>query len=237
MALRMANFLLALMLLAVFEGAWATNFCVKVVEPFGYGCTEYSVETDDGYILVMHRLSRADSFMANRHTVNAQAPAIDSRDINHQVQDRGASDSASSAGDANPTSRRIPSCNDESTQGTSSISAHPAYPYAPAAVGSRNGNVTQPDDSSSSVGIATEDAQTNSNILSAPTPAPQNSATSEDPLSVNTVSETGLAPESAPNVSAPEPEPIDGDSTPSSYKARPEVGMNHAIKLAFTESC
>lgn len=232
------------MVLAVFEGARATHFCSKVVEPFGYGCTEYSVETDDGYILVMHRLSPADSFMASRHTVTAQAPAVDSTNISHHAQDRGARDSASSAGDKNPTSRRIPSCNDESTQGTSSISAHPAYPYAPAAVGSRNNDVMQPDDSNSSVGIAPADAQTNSNILSAPTPAPLNSVssntTSEDPSSVDTLSDTGLAPESAPNVSAssaPEPEPTDGDSTPSSYKARPEVGMNHAIKLAFTESC
>ena len=63
----------------VLDGAGGSDFCELVVEPLGYGCTEFSVETDDGFVLVMHRLSRIQSLVgdglingtAQTHVVNS----------------------------------------------------------------------------------------------------------------------------------------------------------------------
>ena len=59
--MRMMNWPLVLFMFVLFvalNGVRASNFCQLVVEPFGYGCAEYTVQTSDGFVLLMHRLSR-----------------------------------------------------------------------------------------------------------------------------------------------------------------------------------
>lgn len=66
MARRMASWMI-LVFLAVLSEVRATNFCKQVVEPSGYGCTEYTVQTSDGFVLVLHRLERIDSMIGDGH--------------------------------------------------------------------------------------------------------------------------------------------------------------------------
>lgn len=46
-----------------FKGASASSFCEVVVEPLGYGCAEFAVQTADGFVLALHQLSRINSAM------------------------------------------------------------------------------------------------------------------------------------------------------------------------------
>lgn len=238
MALKMAKSPLALsymlLLLAVLDGVRATSFCQKVVEPFGYGCAEYSVQTDDGFVLVMHRLSRVHSLVGKGHTDTAQPP-VDSRNSvtgKGKPQSRGASDPACST--ANPSSSQIPSCNDGATPGgTAGASAHPAYPHVPATFRSKNTDPL-PDNSTSVNESSTEGVDPS--ISSGPTPAPDTSVsantTSEDSSSVEASIGADPAPSSTDNAagSSGSQQTITG-SSPSNYTARPEVRVDPFIPI------
>ncbi|XP_024362791.1 triacylglycerol lipase 1 [Physcomitrium patens] len=47
----------AIVLLATPVRVESAAFCGQVVEPLGYGCEEFTVQTDDGFVLALHRLS------------------------------------------------------------------------------------------------------------------------------------------------------------------------------------
>ncbi|CAK9857777.1 unnamed protein product [Sphagnum jensenii] len=52
--LKMRMMMIMIMMEAAVRGE---TFCKQVVQPLGYACVEYTVETDDGFVLVLHRLS------------------------------------------------------------------------------------------------------------------------------------------------------------------------------------
>lgn len=60
MALKMVTVRIFL-LLAVLNSARASGFCKHVVEPLGYGCAGFTVQTRDGFVLALHRLSKTNS--------------------------------------------------------------------------------------------------------------------------------------------------------------------------------
>ncbi|XP_073389675.1 triacylglycerol lipase 1 isoform X2 [Physcomitrium patens] len=76
------NLLLLCLLLFTVSGRveGATAFCKQVVEPLGlYDCEEFTVQTDDGFVLVLHRLSRMSwppsaSGRANNATKSSGTP-------------------------------------------------------------------------------------------------------------------------------------------------------------------
>ncbi|KAG0614399.1 hypothetical protein M758_6G173600 [Ceratodon purpureus] len=68
-------YVFALLAVVLVHGARASSFCQEVVEPLGYGCTEFAVETNDGFVLEMHRLSRVKSLVQSAD--RGSAPAVD----------------------------------------------------------------------------------------------------------------------------------------------------------------
>lgn len=64
-------------LLAVLRCVRASSFCQQVVEPLGYGCAEFTVQTGDGFVLALHRLSKSGSLTGyNRADSPASTPAF-----------------------------------------------------------------------------------------------------------------------------------------------------------------
>lgn len=221
-----------LCILALLDGARATKFCQKVVEPLGYGCTEYSIQTDDGFVLVMHRLSGVDSLMGKGHTATTRLP-VDSRNNGTgqgQPQSQGASDSAPSKKNppTNSTSSRIPSCKDEGA--TSSASAHPAYPHGPAALGCRH---TDPQSQSSDSLNGTTEEHVQPSILSGPSPGLDTSeGTTANTSSVQASIGADTAQSSMNNAteSSTSPQTTLG-SSPSNYTASPKVRTDLIVPI------
>lgn len=77
MPLGMLELLRIFVLLAVLHGARASSFCQHVVEPLGYHCAEFTVQTGDGFVLALHRLSKTASLLGNgRASSPAGTPAF-----------------------------------------------------------------------------------------------------------------------------------------------------------------
>jgi hypothetical protein len=247
MALRMAK-LWMIVLPVMLHGVTATNFCEQVVEPIGYGCTEYSVQTDDGFVLVMHRLGRIDSVLVRDGHTGAAHPPVDSGNNIIKGKDkpqRGGQrvECASPGSSIDPGSRTVCSSgdgngsrHDQITQGTtSSASDLPSQMQAPAAHGSRlTADRAQPPSAHSSNGT-NQDGILQSQATGT-TPAPERpsrstNGTSEDSSSEQAAVSASPAPSnSTQNASTSAPPPTTRSSQ-SNYTASPGVRIDSSIAV------
>ena len=76
-AVKLPSVLYMFVLFVVLNGVIATDFCQQVVKPFGYGCAEYTIQTADGFLLAMHRLSQINS-LGERSRVSSPVVSMSS---------------------------------------------------------------------------------------------------------------------------------------------------------------
>lgn len=87
----------------------ATSFCQQVVEPLGYDCEEFTVETGDGFVLVLHRLSQSGMLAGvTRPASPAGAPAPTQVGLDVEVLGPAPSPLESNNSSSYNTSARIP---------------------------------------------------------------------------------------------------------------------------------
>ncbi|KAG0558874.1 hypothetical protein KC19_10G060900 [Ceratodon purpureus] len=250
--LSMAELYVCVLLLAVLvHGACASSFCQQVVEPLGYGCREFTVKTEDGFVLAMHRLSRISSLVASGGRASAPsvsvspafAPAVlqSGQGVSQYPEGHGQAPSAM----VTPSGRSSLVSVNESTMLTvpSSVAAHStsAAKQAPAVLGNRSTDVHHHSDSANSSNRRRR--QHHPSQGSSPgqpealLPSNRTAGATSPTLSI-------VAPGPAPTRTTQSPSPSSGrkqrqsstgGGSRSNYTANPEAGKGSPVLLMHQE--
>lgn len=221
MALKMVAVRIFL-LLAVLYSARASGFCKHVVEPLGYGCAEFTVQTSDGFVLALHRLSKSNSLTGNR---GARSPA--GTPVSSPTGDRNVSEARGPA--PSPVILRINSSIYNSTMLTVELnaSAHIQSPMPASEIRENSSQHSNPANASIQEGR-----------LPYSSTRPSSQSTSLNKTSSNHNSELpaaspGPAPTGTHRSTSTHSERTTGNGSPSNYTVYPGVRTNSLIPIAF----